>query len=99
MSHIQIRIATEEKKDAQKIIESMGLTLSSSIKLFLRQVVKERKMPFALSADDFVADLKKETLSATDEPFVKESATLKSEGNASDDTDSSWNFFTQQKIG
>jgi len=88
MSHIQIRISGEEKKAAQQIIESMGLTLSSSIKLFLRQVVKEKKIPFQLSAEAFMADL------------ANNNKTLETEEVQNDTDDpNSWNFFTKQKIG
>lgn len=50
MSHIQLRIDPEEKKQAQEILKSMGLTLSGSIKLFLKEVIKQRRLPFEISA-------------------------------------------------
>jgi len=87
MSHIQIRISEEEKKSAQAIIDNMGLTLSSAIKLFLRQVVKEKKIPFQLSAEAFMADLKPEKTLESEEP------------KADTEDANSWNFFTKQQIG
>lgn len=48
MPTIQIRIDTKTKKDAKKILASLGLDLSSAIKLFLRQVIKEEALPFSI---------------------------------------------------
>lgn len=50
MAHIQIRISYDDKQDAQAVLESLGLNFSSAIKLFLRQVVREQKLPFEISA-------------------------------------------------
>ena len=43
---INIRIEKKMKDKAQKTLESMGLDLSSGIKLFLNQVVNENGIPF-----------------------------------------------------
>jgi DNA-damage-inducible protein J len=50
MAHIQIRIDHEDKKAAQEVLEKLGLNLSNGIKLFLKQVVQEQKIPFEISA-------------------------------------------------
>ena len=50
MAHIQIRIDVEEKRAAQKVLDSMGLSLSGAIKLFLRKVVQEQRIPFEISS-------------------------------------------------
>ena len=51
MSHIQIRIGIEEKRAAQEVLDRMGLGLSGAIKLFLRKVVQEQKIPFEISVE------------------------------------------------
>lgn len=51
MSHIQIRINIEEKRAAQAVLEKMGLTFSGAIKLFLRKVVQEKKIPFEITVE------------------------------------------------
>ena len=51
MSHIQIRIGIEEKRAAQEVLDSMGLGLSGAIKLFLKKVVQEQRIPFEISAE------------------------------------------------
>lgn len=51
MSHIQIRIDLNEKRAAQEVLDKMGLGFSAAIKLFLRKVVQEQKIPFEISAE------------------------------------------------
>jgi len=43
---LNIRIDENLKAKASKTLESMGLDLSSAIKLFLHQTVKENGLPF-----------------------------------------------------
>ena len=46
---ISIRIEEKTKKAAQKTLESLGLDLSSAVKMFLTQVVIDEGMPFQSS--------------------------------------------------
>jgi addiction module RelB/DinJ family antitoxin len=60
MSHIQIRISHDEKKLAKKVLDDLGLTFSSSIKLFFRQMVRAQGLPFNISAVEVEAEKKSE---------------------------------------
>ncbi len=51
MANIQIRISDEEKNEAQRVLKSMGLTLSGAVKMFLRKTVHDKKIPFEITAD------------------------------------------------
>lgn len=46
MTTINVRIEEKTKRAASKALASMGLDLSSGIKLFLHQVVTDKGMPF-----------------------------------------------------
>lgn len=46
---IQIRVDNKIKKSAQMTLESMGLDLTSGIKMFLSQVITEQGIPFTPS--------------------------------------------------
>ena len=46
---INIRVDKKTKLKAQKTLESMGLDLSSGIKMFLNQVITEEGIPFTPS--------------------------------------------------
>ncbi len=47
-NQIQLRIDSKTKKQAQKILEDMGLDISTAIKMMLRQVVVTGNMPLEL---------------------------------------------------
>lgn len=46
MTTINVRIEEKTKKAASKALASIGLDLSSGVKLFLHQVVTEQGLPF-----------------------------------------------------
>ncbi len=46
MSTINVRIEEKTKRAASKALASMGLDLSTGVKIFLHQVVTEQGMPF-----------------------------------------------------
>lgn len=48
MPTINIRTDARLKKAATKILEGMGLDMSSAVKLFLNQVVITKKIPFPI---------------------------------------------------
>ena len=50
MAHIQIRIDYDDKQAAQAVLDKLGLNFSSAIKLFFKQMVREQRLPFELSA-------------------------------------------------
>lgn len=45
---IRVRINEQLKKDATVVLESMGLTMSDAIRIFLKRVVDEKALPFVL---------------------------------------------------
>jgi DNA-damage-inducible protein J len=49
---IQIRIDSETKKEAKKVLDSLGIDMSSAIKLFFRQIINARNLPFELRGEN-----------------------------------------------
>jgi DNA-damage-inducible protein J len=49
---IQIRIDIETKREAKKILDSLGMDMSSAIKLFFRQIINARNLPFELRGEN-----------------------------------------------
>lgn len=45
---VRVRINEQLKKDATAVLETMGLTMSDAIRIFLKRVVDEKALPFAL---------------------------------------------------
>jgi DNA-damage-inducible protein J len=60
-----IRIDENIKRDAEQIFAELGLSTTTAITIFLRQVIRSQGMPFALSLRQ--PTLKPETLAALKE--------------------------------
>ena len=65
---IQVRTDAELKKNAQKILEEMGLDLSSAINVYLKQIVLTGSIPFPLrTVNGFTPEQENQILRETDE--------------------------------
>lgn len=51
MTTIQVRVEEGTKKAAAKVFADMGLDLSSGVKIFLSQVIREKGIPFTPTAN------------------------------------------------
>lgn len=47
-SNINIRIDDKLKKEAEKLFNNLGINMSSVINVFLKQSVREQKIPFEI---------------------------------------------------
>lgn len=52
MTTLNIRIEESVKNKANKTLSSLGLDMSSAVKIFLNQVIKENGLPFIPSRND-----------------------------------------------
>ncbi|OGZ07148.1 MAG: hypothetical protein A3D65_03660 [Candidatus Lloydbacteria bacterium RIFCSPHIGHO2_02_FULL_50_13] len=43
---IQVRIDAKTKREAGKVFEGLGMDISTGMKIYLRQVVREKSIPF-----------------------------------------------------
>ncbi len=50
---LQIRIDKKMKDAAQKTFHSMGLDMTSGVKIYLAQVVNEKRIPFPVMSADY----------------------------------------------
>lgn len=71
MAHIQIRISHDEKKQAKQVLDKLGLTFSSAIKLFFRQMVRVQGLPFTVSVTE-IEDIQTEENKEVEKKPVKE---------------------------
>ncbi len=49
---IQIRIDAETKRETKKILDSLGIDMSSAVKLFFRQIINAKNIPFELRGEN-----------------------------------------------
>jgi len=66
MSHIQIRIDEETKKSAKKILDKLGVDMSSAIKIYLKQIIINKGIPFKLVTENGLTP-ENEIIKASDE--------------------------------
>lgn len=52
-SNLQIRLDSDLRNEAQGILSDMGMDVSTAVRIFLKQVVIERGLPFRPSLDPF----------------------------------------------
>lgn len=65
---VQFRVDSKTKKDASKIFESLGLDMSTGIKMFLSQVVRKKGLPFqVLTENGFTPEQEKRILASIKE--------------------------------
>lgn len=53
MAQISIRVDDEVKRNAEEILDAIGLSMSTAINVFLKAVARENRIPFELTADPF----------------------------------------------
>lgn len=51
MANINVRIDNETKKQAEEVFANLGLTASTAINLFYKQVIRTGSIPFELKID------------------------------------------------
>ena len=59
---LQIRIDTKTKAKAKKVLEGMGLDMSSGVKLFLAQVGNTGEIPFRIFTADNLPEATKKKM-------------------------------------
>lgn len=52
MSTIQIRIDDKTKNSAKKVLDEVGMDMSSAIKVYLKQIVIRKGIPFELVSEN-----------------------------------------------
>ena len=68
MSTIQVRIDPKTKKAAKKILDRVGLDMSSAIKVYLKQIIISEGIPFSLLTENgLTIQQEKEILKASEE--------------------------------
>ena len=62
---LQTRVDTETKLEAEALFDSLGLDITTAIRLFLRQSINQQRIPFDIVPPKY--NFSEETLAAIDE--------------------------------
>lgn len=82
-SVLQTRVDTELKSEAESLFESLGLDITTAIRLFLRQSINQQRIPFDIVPPKY--NFTEETLSAIEEARrISKDPTVKSYSSAKD---------------
>lgn len=49
---IQIRIDSKTKREAKKVLDNLGIDMSSAVKLFFRQIINAQNIPFEIRGEN-----------------------------------------------
>ena len=56
---VHARVQANVKSDSEKILKTIGISISQAIDLFLRQVILKKGLPFFLDCDEKESDVEK----------------------------------------
>ena len=76
-STLQVRIDSELRKQAEALFSDFGLDMSSAVRLFLRQSIIRRRLPF-----EVVSDASDAFFSETNQRILRESIASVERGEA-----------------
>jgi len=62
MANLQIRIDDELRDEAQEVAQGMGMDLTTVVRVFLRQMVTDRALPFKPELDPFYSPKNQQAL-------------------------------------
>ena len=65
---LQTRVDTETKLEAESLFDSLGLDITTAIRLFLRQSINQQRIPFDIVPPKY--NFSEETLAAIDEARI-----------------------------
>lgn len=80
MAQISLRIDDEVKYDAEKVLNDIGMSMSTAINVFLKTVIRENRIPFELAADPFYSKENMEELERRVADIRSGKSTLKEHG-------------------
>jgi DNA-damage-inducible protein J len=55
-STISVRLNSEDKKQFEEFCEQTGMNISVAINMFVKNVIREQKLPFEVKADPFYSE-------------------------------------------
>ncbi len=80
---LQTRVDTETKLEAESLFDSLGLDITTAIRLFLRQAINQQRIPFDIVPPKY--NFSEETLAAIEEARrISKDSSVKSYSSAKD---------------
>lgn len=77
---INIRVDEKTKKEAKKTLESLGLDISSGVKLFLNSVINTQSIPFEIKTKNGYTQTEETIILKESQKALKDFKSAKSKG-------------------
>ena len=56
MAQINVRVNDDVKKEAESVLDEIGMSVTTAVTIFLKTVARERRIPFEVTADPFYSE-------------------------------------------
>lgn len=56
MAQINVRVNDDVKKEAEAVLDEIGMSVTTAVTIFLKTVARERRIPFEVTADPFYSE-------------------------------------------
>lgn len=56
MAQITVKIDDDVKKDAEEVLNEIGMPMTTAVTIFLKTVARERRIPFEITTDPFYSE-------------------------------------------
>ncbi len=53
---VNFRIDEESKKEMEKICNELGITMTTAFNMFMKKMIREKRIPFEVSIDPFYSE-------------------------------------------
>ena len=53
---VNFRIDEKTKKEMEKICDELGITMTTALNIFIKKMIRERRIPFDVSVDPFYSE-------------------------------------------
>jgi DNA-damage-inducible protein J len=76
ITNYTLRIDEADKQKAESVFKTLGMTLSTGINVYLKTVGRQRRIPFALNANDAAFSLKDAVMALQNESAANGTAEM-----------------------
>lgn len=76
MQYLQVRLDAEMKNQAESVLDDLGLTMTQAVKLFFRQIIMRKAIPFPI----IIPKTKRDYVTVAEEAMIEESLKQLGEG-------------------
>ena len=76
MQYLQVRLDAEMKNQVESVLDDLGLTMTQAVKLFFRQIIMRKAIPFPI----IIPKIKRDYVTVAEEATIEESLKQLGEG-------------------